>query len=152
MDFWSLYAFIMIVQLCRKRFNSSKALATGFVIGLAHSLIFSYVDFNSEPPIMFYSVMFLLSFGWFCILDMLNLKLSAIFSGFLVAFQIVMVFNSLGDSVTDTMLYAMYPYVIIVVNSLMIGAAFGERDGLDYNRSHSHSGNKSGNAHEDSAR
>ncbi len=142
MSFWSLYAFVMIVQLCRKRFNSAKALAAGLFVGIAHAVVFELGDFGSSAPVIFYSAMFLISFGWFCLLDFLQLKLSAIFSGFLVAFQIVMVFNSLGGNVPNSMLYVAYPYIIMVINILMIGAALGERDDMASNHSHSHCSHK----------
>ena len=133
MTFWLLYGLLMIVQFFRKRYQSSKALGVGLAVGIIHAVIFESVTF--EIPIVFYATMFLLSFGWFCVLDWLDLKVSTICSGFLVAFQIVMVFNSINGDVANSVLYELYPSAIMIINILMIGSGLGESDDMASSRS-----------------
>lgn len=127
----------MIAQLFRKRYQSSKALGVGLIVGVIHSVIFELVEFN--VPITFYATMFLIAFGWFWILDWLDLKLSAVFSSFLVAFQMVMVFNTVDGNVVESVLYGIYPYIITIINILMIGSGLGERDDMATNRTNANS-------------
>lgn len=130
MEFFPLYLILMLIQFARKRVQSSKALGVGFAIGAVHAAIFWKVDFNNYEPVLFYACMFLLSFGWFHILDWLDLKVSTIFCGFLVALQIVMVFNCINNDVTNTILYGIYPIVITIINVLMIGSGLEESDDM----------------------
>tara|TARA_R110002012_G_scaffold269646_2_gene453778 strand:+ start:1758 stop:2180 length:423 start_codon:yes stop_codon:yes gene_type:complete len=118
----------MIVQFSRKRYQSSKALGVGLAVGIIHAGLFELIEFN--VPVIFYAVMFLLSYGWFCLLDWLDLKFSTVCCGFLVAFQIVMVFNSINGDVVNSALYFLYPTVIMVINVLMIGSGLGESDDM----------------------
>lgn len=128
MEFFPLYLILMIIQFARKRYQSSKALGVGLIVGAVHAAIFEMVNF--DIPVMFYACMFLLSFGWFCLLDILDLKISTVFCGFLVAFQIAMVFNCINNDITTTLLYSIYPTVITIINVLMIGSGLGEHDDM----------------------
>ena len=139
-----IYLSVMLVQLARHRNKSAKALGVGLFIAVAHALIIEVLPLSD--PIVFYSLMFMLSYTWYLILDYLSLKLSAMISVGLVCFQIVMVFNAVSsDDVVNSMLYRYYPVAIIMVNLSMLWAAIGEKDDLATNRSNAPGNHKGAN-------
>ena len=133
-----IYFSIMIMQLVRRRNRSALASGVGSLIAVAHALVVEYLPLSN--PIVFYSLMFLLAYGWHLLLDHLKLKLSAMISVGLVCLQVIMIFNAIGSSdVMNTALYQYYPAVIIMINLSMLLAAFGEKDDMAVINTHTDS-------------
>lgn len=143
MTFWLAYGVFMIVQFLRKRYQSAKALCAGLVVGLVHQALITTVNFELLDQIAFYASMWLIAFGWFCYLEFAKLNMSAVVCAFLVAFQMFMVFGSINNDITESVLYTMYPDTIFLVNILMIAAGLGERDDMATASTHCTSDHKS---------
>lgn len=143
MIIWPAYLVIMIIQLFRKRVQSSKALAVATLIGFAHYIC--YVTFKDESAFLFFSIMWLLSFSWYMVLDFMDLSKSTTASLFFVMFQLVMTINATAGNVDDSFLHSIYEHVILTGNLLMMLAAFGEKDGMVSSAVNDHSNDKSCN-------
>lgn len=145
MSFYAPYIIFALWQLVRGRINSAKSLLIGFIACLVYVGFIRLVDLNSLVPAidmragLYQSILFLLAFGWACLADYLSLKRTAIACYTLSVFQMVMTIDAFNSPDSYTFLYQAYPFVMIVLNVLIIAAGLSEDD-LDSVNADSHCG------------
>lgn len=126
MSFYAPYLLFALWQWLRGRANSAKALFVGLLACLCYELFTHSSTINNAG--IFQSVLFMISFGWACMSDFLNLKRTAIACYALSVFQMIMTIDAFNSPHTYTLMYYAYGYIMIAFNILIISAGLSEDD------------------------
>ncbi len=145
---WAVYLVALVSLSVIRNFTQKNIDGTivcftiAFVLSGVHKVLSeAIITFNlaDESLFLFYTAIFLVSFAWLCTLERLKLYWSTLVLAILSLYLIVMVLVGVSANTYPDVLYNSYPYIIGVINIMIMLAAWYDRDRCDFNHINWHS-------------